>query len=138
MRATARLAVDGGRALVTPGGLVRADREVVVLELPRGRRGKIVLSRVKEQDGERHTQLVMMYPTTAAADAPLKRGGTLSIRDHELAQVIAVLISIDKKQLADKAGAESFSAVVPTATPAPRVQHRTIRAGDPLDDEELF
>lgn len=107
------------------------DPDRVVLILPRGRRGELRISRAAYQGSAPFTKLTVWYPDGDADDAPLKRGATVTIRDHELAQVISVLISIDKKRLAGRVGEESFAA---TTTPAPRAQHRTIRAG--ADDEQ--
>ena len=110
-----------------------ADVDHTVLELQRGRRGKLVISRATFQGGPAFTKLVLWYPDGDADDAPLKRGATLTIRDHELAQVITVLIAIDKKQFTGKAAGESFTATTPAAAAAHRAQHTTIRATD--DDE---
>jgi hypothetical protein len=107
-----------------------ADLDHVVLTLQRGERGELRVSRATFQGSKPFTKLQLWYPEGDEPDAELKPGKCVTLKDHELAQVIRTLIKIDKKQLAEKLG---------EAPPARRTQHRTISASDQLEeDRKLF
>jgi hypothetical protein len=70
------------------------DAEHVLLTLPRGERGEIRLARSR-YEGRVFTKLQLWYP---AEDGTLKPGRqVVTIRDHELADVIAALQRIAKR-----------------------------------------
>ena len=104
------------------------DVDHVVLELDRGSRGKLRVSRSVYKDSLPFTKIQSWYPDGDGTDAVLKPGKTVTIKDHELAQLIGVLIKIDKRQFLDK--------VAPPAARPP--QHRTIRASAVDDEKGLF
>jgi hypothetical protein len=116
-----------------------ADLDHPVLELPRGRRGKLTISRSMYQ-GKAFTKLTLWYPNGDADDPELVRGATLTIRDHELPSVISCLISIDKKSRAGKITESSFTETTEPTTPARApTRHRTMTAAEQIaEDKALF
>ena len=108
------------------------DTDHVVLELDRGSRGKLKICRSVFKGSAPYTKLQLWYPADDSADAELLPGKVVTIKDHELAQVIGVLIAIDKKQYRDKLGEPA-----PAVRPA---QHRTIRVTEQESalDRKLF
>jgi hypothetical protein len=113
---------------------VSTDTEHVVLTLPRGERGELRISRATFKGSAPFTKLQLWYPESDDLDAALKPGKVVTIKDHELAQVIVVLIKIDKKQFADKLGGQATApAAAGNSSKAPAARaakHRTISGAE--------
>ena len=114
------------------------DLDVVVLVLPRGQRGEQRISRATYKGSEPYTKIQFWFPADDSADAELKPGKAVTLKDGELRQVIATLIAIDRKATAARVNGSSFTETTPPTTPARALtRHRNIRA-DEASDEGLF
>jgi hypothetical protein len=112
------------------------DADHVLLTLARGDRGEIRISRSR-YEGHTFTRLQLWYPT---GDGELRPGRQcVTIRDHELAEVIGALSRVARH--VERAGGgmgASANAVTHDRQPAPKPRSGDLTSSDHSSDMEAF